>query len=107
MTAQDAIHALWTASIATPIDLKANGARDIAVALNLSLAGIFALYLKTKSYHRHMSGAHFRDSHLRRSHHKLIYLNEVDGGGHFAAWEQPELFSTGIRAAFRSLRQST
>jgi hypothetical protein len=56
MTAQDAIHALWTASIATPIDLKTNGARDIAVALKLSLAGIFALYLKT-----HMSGAHFRD----------------------------------------------
>jgi len=76
MTAQDAIHALWTASIATPIDLKTNGARDIAVALKLSLAGIFAL--KT-----HMSGAHFRDSHLLRSHHKLIYFNE--GGGHFAA----------------------
>ncbi len=55
MTAQDVIHALWTASIATPIDLKTNGARDIAVALKLSLAGIFALYLKT-----HMSGAHFR-----------------------------------------------
>jgi hypothetical protein len=34
MTAQDAIHALWTASIATPIDLKINGGRDIAVALN-------------------------------------------------------------------------
>jgi len=50
MTAQDAIHALWTASTATPIDLKANGARDIAVALKLSLAAIFALYLKTKSY---------------------------------------------------------
>ena len=60
MTAQDAIHALWTASIATPIDLKTNGARDIAVALNLSLAGIFALYLKTKSYRWHMSGAYFR-----------------------------------------------
>ena len=102
MTAQDAIHALWTASIATPIDLKTNGARDIAVALKLSLAGIFALYLKT-----HMSGAHFRDCHLLWSHHKLIYFNEVDGGGHFAAWEQPQLFSTGIRAALRSLRQST
>jgi len=102
MTAQDAIHALWIASIATPIDLKTNGARDIAVALKLSLAGIFALYLKT-----HMSGAHFRDSHLLRSHRKLIYFNKIDGGGHFAAWEQPELFSTGIRAALRSLRQST
>jgi pimeloyl-ACP methyl ester carboxylesterase len=34
----------------------------------------------------------------------LIYFNEVDRGGHFAAWEQPELFSTELRAAFRSLR---
>jgi pimeloyl-ACP methyl ester carboxylesterase len=36
--------------------------------------------------------------------HNLIYWNEVDKGGHFAAWEQPELFATEIRAAFRSLR---
>ena len=36
--------------------------------------------------------------------HNLIYWNEVDKGGHFAAWEEPELFSTEIRAAFRSLR---
>jgi pimeloyl-ACP methyl ester carboxylesterase len=32
------------------------------------------------------------------------YFNEVDKGGHFAAWEQPELFSTEIRAGFRALR---
>ena len=36
----------------------------------------------------------------------LIYFNEVDKGGHFAAWEQPQLFSVEIRAAFRTLRQS-
>jgi hypothetical protein len=34
----------------------------------------------------------------------LAYFNEVDRGGHFAAWEEPELFSEEIRAAFRSLR---
>jgi pimeloyl-ACP methyl ester carboxylesterase len=34
----------------------------------------------------------------------LIYFNEVDRGGHFAAWEEPELFATELRAAFRSLR---
>ena len=34
----------------------------------------------------------------------LIYFNEVDRGGHFAAWEEPELFSAEVRAAFRSLR---
>jgi len=45
-------------------------------------------------------------SWTQRAYHNLIYFNEVDKGGHFAAWEQPELFSTEIRAAFRSLRQS-
>ena len=35
---------------------------------------------------------------------KLIYWNEVDKGGHFAAWEEPALFAAEIRAAFRSLR---
>jgi hypothetical protein len=34
----------------------------------------------------------------------LGYFNEPDRGGHFAAWEEPELFSTEVRAAFRSLR---
>ncbi len=43
-------------------------------------------------------------SWVERSYHKLIYFNEVDRGGHFAAWEEPELFSTELRAAFRSLR---
>jgi len=40
----------------------------------------------------------------RRAYPNLIYFNEVDKGGHFAAWEQPELFATELRAAFRSLR---
>lgn len=39
-----------------------------------------------------------------RSYQMLIYYHQVDKGGHFAGWEQPELFSTEIRAAFRSLR---
>jgi pimeloyl-ACP methyl ester carboxylesterase len=41
-----------------------------------------------------------------QSFKKLIYWNEVDKGGHFAAWEQPELFASEIRAAFRPLRSS-
>lgn len=41
----------------------------------------------------------------RRAYSNLIYFHEVDKGGHFAAWEQPELFSAELRAAFRSLRQ--
>jgi pimeloyl-ACP methyl ester carboxylesterase len=40
----------------------------------------------------------------RRAYRNLIYFNEVDRGGHFAAWEEPELFSAELRAAFRSLR---
>ena len=36
----------------------------------------------------------------------LAYFNEVDRGGHFAAWEEPQLFTAEVRAAFRSLRQA-
>ena len=43
-------------------------------------------------------------SWAEQNYHNLIYFNEVDKGGHFAAWEQPELFSEEVRAAFRSLR---
>jgi pimeloyl-ACP methyl ester carboxylesterase len=43
-------------------------------------------------------------SWAEQAYHNLIYFNEVDKGGHFAAWEEPELFSEEIRAAFRSLR---
>jgi pimeloyl-ACP methyl ester carboxylesterase len=44
------------------------------------------------------------ESWARRAYRNLIYFHEVDKGGHFAAWEQPELFSAELRAAFRSLR---
>ncbi|MFM0181994.1 epoxide hydrolase [Paraburkholderia aspalathi] len=43
-------------------------------------------------------------SWTERSYHKLIYFNEVNKGGHFAAWEQPQLFSEELRASFKSLR---
>lgn len=46
-------------------------------------------------------------SWTERAYHKLIYFNKLDKGGHFAAWEQPELFSAELRASFSSLRQST
>ena len=42
----------------------------------------------------------------RRAYRNLIYFREADKGGHFAAWEEPELFSAELRAAFRPLRQS-
>ena len=43
-------------------------------------------------------------SWTERAYPKLIYFNEVDKGGHFAAWEEPELFAAELRAAFKSLR---
>jgi pimeloyl-ACP methyl ester carboxylesterase len=43
-------------------------------------------------------------SWVEQGYPSLTYFNEVDKGGHFAAWEEPELFSTEVRAAFRSLR---
>jgi starvation-inducible DNA-binding protein len=52
------------APIATPTDLDAAATRDIAAAMNGILADAFALYLKTKNFHWHMSGPHFRDYHL-------------------------------------------
>jgi pimeloyl-ACP methyl ester carboxylesterase len=45
-----------------------------------------------------------RRSWVEQAYPTLAYLNEVDKGGHFAAWEEPELFATEIRAAFRALR---
>src|SRR5690349_14453125 len=52
------------APLITPTDLKGAAIEDIAVAMNAILADVFALYLKTKNFHWHMSGPHFRDYHL-------------------------------------------
>jgi hypothetical protein len=43
-------------------------------------------------------------SWVENAYSNVVYYNEVDRGGHFAAWEEPELFSSELRAAFRSLR---
>src|SRR5438094_4587614 len=68
MTAQDA-KVLRTGALATPTDLKPNAVRDLAGALNMLLADMFALYLKTKNFHWHVSGPHFRDYHLLLDEH--------------------------------------
>ncbi len=44
-------------------------------------------------------------SWAERAYHKLVYYNRVDKGGHFAAWEQPQLFCEEVRAGLRSLRK--
>jgi starvation-inducible DNA-binding protein len=50
--------------LGTPTDLSADAVRDISGALNALLADMFALYVKTKNFHWHVSGPHFRDFHL-------------------------------------------
>ena len=52
------------APLVTPTDLKTAATKDIAGAMNAILADVFALYLKSKNFHWHMSGPHFRDYHL-------------------------------------------
>src|SRR5882672_7669135 len=52
------------APLLTPTDLGAQATKDVSAALNLLLADVFALYLKTKNFHWHLSGPHFRDYHL-------------------------------------------
>jgi starvation-inducible DNA-binding protein len=52
------------APLQTPTDLGGQATKDISAALNLLLADVFALYMKTKNFHWHISGPHFRDYHL-------------------------------------------
>ena len=53
-----------TAPLQTPTDLNRNDTKNVAEALNSALADSYALYLKTKNFHWHVSGPHFRDYHL-------------------------------------------
>jgi starvation-inducible DNA-binding protein len=55
--------------LGTPTDLPADAVRDISAGVNGLLADVFALYLKTKNFHWHMSGPHFRDYHLLLDEH--------------------------------------
>jgi starvation-inducible DNA-binding protein len=57
------------APLATPTDLTHSATEDIAGAMNAILADVFALYIKTKNFHWHMSGPHFRDYHLLLDEH--------------------------------------
>jgi starvation-inducible DNA-binding protein len=55
--------------LSTPTDLTPEATRDVAGAMNALLADVFTLYLKTKNFHWHMSGPHFRDYHLLLDEH--------------------------------------
>jgi starvation-inducible DNA-binding protein len=63
MSKRDA-KAIQTVDIKTPTDLEQNAVTEVSGALNIVLADLFALYIKTKNFHWHVSGPHFRDYHL-------------------------------------------
>ena len=69
MTTKNQLSALQKAPLATPTDIDPQAVKDISGALNALLADMFALYLKTKNFHWHMSGPHFRDYHLLLDEH--------------------------------------
>ncbi len=62
--ATEVIERRQRAALATPTDLKPVATQGVAAAMNAILADVFAIYLKTKNFHWHMSGPHFRDYHL-------------------------------------------
>ena len=66
---QDELLQRREAPLITPTDLGVKASKDIAAGMNLILADVFALYLKTKNFHWHMSGPHFRDYHLLLDEH--------------------------------------
>jgi starvation-inducible DNA-binding protein len=68
-TKLQALKARRRAPLVTPTDLKPAATKDISGAMNAILADVFALYLKTKNFHWHMSGPHFRDYHLMLDEH--------------------------------------
>jgi len=66
------------AKLNTPSDLTANATGDISAALAVLLADMFALYIKTKNFHWHMSGPHFRDYHLLLDDQATQIYNTTD-----------------------------
>lgn len=66
------------AALATPTDLGSNSARTVAEALNGILADSYALYFKTKNFHWHVSGPHFRDYHLMLDDQATQILGTTD-----------------------------
>lgn len=66
------------ASLATPTDLTAQEARAVTEAVNPLIADAFALYVKTKNFHWHLYGPHFRDYHLLFDEHADSVLESVD-----------------------------
>ena len=69
MASKKELEARRKAPLNTPSDIAPKAVKNISGALNALLADVFALYLKTKNFHWHMSGPHFRDYHLLLDDH--------------------------------------
>lgn len=65
-------------NLRTPTDIPANAVTPLARQLNVTLANLLALYLKTKNFHWHVSGPHFRDYHLLLDDQATDIFNAVD-----------------------------
>ena len=83
-----------TANLATPTDLGANAAKEVAGGLNILLADVIALYFKTKNFHWHVSGPHFRDYHLLLDDH----ATQIDAMTDVIAERVRKLGNTTIRS---------
>jgi starvation-inducible DNA-binding protein len=79
MTSRHKLELQRVAPIATPSEVPSKSVKDISGALNALLADIFALYLKTKNFHWHMSGPHFRDYHLLLDEQGAQIFAIIDG----------------------------
>jgi len=71
-------HVRTAPALDTPTDLTPDAVKDVAGALNIMLADVFALYLKTKNFHWHVSGPHFRDYHLLLDEHAAQIFATTD-----------------------------
>ena len=68
-----------TAQLATPTDLEPDAVQDITLGLNQLIADTFALYVKTKNFHWHLAGSHFRDYHLLFDEQVIVDYLELIG----------------------------
>jgi hypothetical protein len=76
---------IHTANLETPSDLKSNATTEVSGALNIVLADLFALYVKTKNFHWHVSGPHFRDYHLLLEDQATQILGATDAAAERAS----------------------
>ncbi len=77
-TAQDELRTRRRAALPTPSELGTEAVKNITGALNALLADVFTLYVKTKNFHWHVSGPHFRDYHLLLDEHAAQIFEMTD-----------------------------